>query len=134
MNLSEGTPQTLEQAITNGMIHARESSGNPLTLIRWHIRDYLSQRFGVAMLSPVTPELLQQLWTAITGEKFQQPTPPLQSEIDKAVGKERERCARVCESNAYIFQDNEHQPWAKEVNLAIRGGSKIVADLIRKSV
>lgn len=51
MNLkpaSEGTPQTLEQAIINGLREVRELDQAP-ALIERHIKDYLAQRFSVAM-------------------------------------------------------------------------------------
>jgi hypothetical protein len=38
-------------------------------VVRTHVRDYLSQKFSAAMLGhPECQEVLEELWTAITGE------------------------------------------------------------------
>lgn len=53
-NSSQGTPKTLNQAIVNGMCigQMKDMKGNILN----HVRDFLSQRFGAAMLAAPTTE------------------------------------------------------------------------------
>ena len=67
---NKGTPKTMEEAITNAICigPVRETPQR----LRSHIRDFLSQKFGVALLnaseSPEAEKILNDLWTQITGE------------------------------------------------------------------
>lgn len=66
---TRGTPKTLDEAIHNGLCVGPLSEVVDRT--KHCVRDYLAQRFGVAMLKAHTPEqeaLVCELWAAITGE------------------------------------------------------------------
>lgn len=65
-----GTPKTLIEAIENAICIGPLSGLRDRT--RHSVRDYLSQRFGVAFLraeSPSELKRLEELWAQITGEK-----------------------------------------------------------------
>lgn len=64
-----GTPKNLDQAIYGGLCVGPLCDVVDRT--KAHVRDYLAQKFGVAMLKAHTPEqeaLICELWTAVTGE------------------------------------------------------------------
>lgn len=65
-----GTPKSLEEAISNAINH----DPRPLTLetkLYQHVRDFISQKFGIAYLSqecvwPNTEDLLKTLFESLT--------------------------------------------------------------------
>ncbi len=66
---SAGTPKTLEEAIARGVreieataFPARLTDDDKATIIHRHVRDFLAQRFSIAMLTPTSP---QDLWALI---------------------------------------------------------------------
>lgn len=75
MDMKKGTPNTLNQAIANGLDDAGESIPDKnQEIIKTHIRDFLSQKFSWAMMNcyedPEKEEMIAQLWEKITGEKI----------------------------------------------------------------
>lgn len=69
----QGTPQTLLQAIQNGLTVGDHNQVHDN--IYTHVRDFLSQKFAVALLraenqstDPRTAQMIQELWNKITGE------------------------------------------------------------------
>jgi hypothetical protein len=71
-----GTPKTLNEAISNGLysfgLGNRESPA-PL-VIEAHVRDFIAQKFGAAMLNTSDDALafntLANLWEKIIGEPY----------------------------------------------------------------
>lgn len=60
---NQGTPKTLSQAIVNAAAEALTA----------HIRDFMAQKFAVAMLknsSDETEIVLRDLWKELTGEDY----------------------------------------------------------------
>lgn len=68
---SEGTPLSMQEAITRALCIGPMSGIQER--VELAMRDYLAQRFGVAMLRAVSPseqQLLNDLWNSITGGKL----------------------------------------------------------------
>lgn len=71
-----GTPESLKQAIENGYGKAQTARKKPGYLgagavIVPHVRDFLAQKFGAAMLSAPSKDeesRLSDLWKAIVGD------------------------------------------------------------------
>lgn len=69
--LKIGTPTTLYQAIVNGRFAAIDLNADfPARVIQSHVRDFLAQKFGVALLEADdhTALVLKNLWEKLTGE------------------------------------------------------------------
>jgi len=71
--MNGGTPKTLKEAIRNGASVAKGLEFDET--IKKHVRDFMAQKFSVAMLKSETiknklevEELLEELWTNLTGE------------------------------------------------------------------
>ena len=65
----EGTPSSMREAIMRALCIGPASGVQER--LELAMRDYLAQRFGVAMLRTTTPaeqELIKELWNRITGE------------------------------------------------------------------
>jgi hypothetical protein len=75
--MKTGTPKTLEEAIANGSTGYLGSvftvTGRSIAAhIQPHVRDFLAQKFSVAILNAkddATLKVLADLFSAITGEK-----------------------------------------------------------------
>lgn len=71
---TEGTPETLLQAIINGFGFKAVTLPHRLEHeIQDHVRDFLAQNFGSSLLEngdDKTCGVIQKLWTRITGEKI----------------------------------------------------------------
>lgn len=71
-----GTPKTLGEAISNGLDKIDVFQGRPknIEVIEAHVRDFLSQKFGVSILECELrgdePRTERKLWIAITGKAF----------------------------------------------------------------
>lgn len=66
---TEGTPLTMKEAIAQALCIGPMSGVQER--VELAVRDFLAQRFGVAMLRATTPaeqELLKDLWNRTTGE------------------------------------------------------------------
>jgi hypothetical protein len=76
--VTTGTPDTLLKAVRNGVFTSPMSEMD--NGIKRHVRDYLSQKFGVALLksqnfqdpvlSATVETELKNLWKSITGEEI----------------------------------------------------------------
>lgn len=67
-----GTPTNLEEVVVNIACFRPPEGIAPQDHWRGIIRDYLAQKFGVALLKAHTPEqeaLLKELWKSLTGEE-----------------------------------------------------------------
>lgn len=52
MNNQQGTPKTLREAVSNGLSSYRpDSSGRMDEHVELHVKDFLAQKFGAAMIS-----------------------------------------------------------------------------------
>lgn len=68
---NRGTPQTIDELIVNEMCIGTAATFRER--MKNGMRDYLAQKFGVAMMKAHTPEqqaMLEDLWLAITGERM----------------------------------------------------------------
>jgi hypothetical protein len=71
LKMNGGTPKNLEEVVIAIACFRPPDGITPQDHWRAIIRDYVAQKFGVAMLKCHTPEqeaLICELWTAITGE------------------------------------------------------------------
>jgi hypothetical protein len=75
MTKTEGTPKTLLEVgfriLTTPMCNFSAGDIHPAEGVKAIMRDYLAQKFSVAMMKSHTPEqeaMLEELWLAITGE------------------------------------------------------------------
>lgn len=70
MNHTQGTPKTLREAVSNGLSSYRpDSSGRMDEHVELHIKDFLAQKFGAAMIEASTEENeieLKRLYLALT--------------------------------------------------------------------
>ena len=66
------TPKTLIEAIVNGIEDLKPSVPEPQLeeRIELHVRDFLAQKFSVAILQTEDPALLKKLWKDITGKEI----------------------------------------------------------------
>ena len=67
-----GSPKSLEEAISQIACFRPPEGTEPLVHWRHIMRDFLAQKFGVALMKAHTAEqeaLLEDLWFALTGEK-----------------------------------------------------------------
>jgi hypothetical protein len=63
-----GTPKSLNEAVQNALMVGPMNEA-PERVVA-HVRDFLAQRFGAAMLErPESQSVLDELWETITGEK-----------------------------------------------------------------
>lgn len=73
--MTEGTPKTLIEAINNALAANPVPSPHGVdVVIQAHVRDFLAQRFSVAILdadgSHNCEGVVADLWEKITGERF----------------------------------------------------------------
>lgn len=70
---TEGTPKNLEEVVAHIACFRPPQGTEPLVHWRGIIRDYLAQKFGVALMKAHTEEqqaIVEDLWFAITGERL----------------------------------------------------------------
>lgn len=76
MSNDKGTPKTLTQAIQNGISQFHDPKAHPNSIegmeacIEQHVRDYLAQKFGAAMLENESADsILQAVFNRIVEKK-----------------------------------------------------------------
>lgn len=66
-----GTPKTLLGAIENGTSDCPYPSPHSLPrIMEMHVRDFLAQKFGVAICMTTDEKSIADLWKAITGKEL----------------------------------------------------------------
>lgn len=70
---NDGTPKDIEEVVIRILCFRPPHNVRPDEWVRGIIRDYMAQKFGVAMLKAHTPEqqaMIEDLWFAILGERL----------------------------------------------------------------